>query len=64
MNNLGGKCNKNGVLSLVFFGLSFLSMIYFQGSGSLFGVAVIILFGSMAARYTLKYMRNLRGEDY
>ena len=50
---------KLGKLSLLYFLLFFLVTVIFQGSGSLFGVAIIVIFGGLMTRYGSKYIREL-----
>ena len=59
MNKKTEGIKKLGKLSLLYFLLFFLAVVIFQGSGSLFGVAIIVIFGGLMARYGSKYIGEL-----
>jgi len=59
MNKKTENIKKFGKLTLLYALLLFLAGVIFQGSGSLFGGAIIVIFGGLMMKYGGKYLGGL-----
>jgi len=58
-NKSWGKFNKNGVLTLVYIGLSLLVLFFTRGSDQFIFLLAMLFFMGMAMRYVVRYIHDI-----